>query len=246
MLPLAFSGWRSSNSRVFSVNLLMPLGELLNQRRRHALDFKIPSPLILDTIAELPQRAGQLMVIDVLDKLLRHQHVVVLQRLPAGLDSIVRGIEDNAVRMQLRIESPRGVMTEHRRHDVTRGSVRALALLADASGSEGLQLIQCHPDSLFVRLDNARVITHQSGDGHRFGRRKREIVEHTPIGVLMRPAIRADIQARRVLAGRQLVPGLWIKILTKTNEVVLLCATRQPQFLGSFTVPLPQDLLAFA
>jgi hypothetical protein len=120
-----------------------------------------------------------------------------------------------------------------------------LAVLADARGGEGLQLIQCRRDRLFVRLDNARVMAHQGGDGHRLGRREREIVEHAPIGVLTRLAIRANLQSRGFLAQRQLLPGLWMKVLTETNEVVLACDTRQPQFLGSLTVPLTQDLLAF-
>ena len=73
------------------------------------------------------------MVIDVLDELLRHQHVVVLQRLPAGLDRIERGVEYDAVRVQMRIEGARGIVTEHGGDDVARGPVRALAVLSDAS-----------------------------------------------------------------------------------------------------------------
>ena len=148
-------------------------------------------------------------------------------------------------RVQVRIEGARGVVTEHGGHDVARGPVRALAILADASGREGLQLIQCRRDSLFVRLDNARVMAHQRGNGHRLGRREREIVEHAPIGVLAGLAIRANIQARGFLAHRQLLAGLRMKVLTETNEFVLACDTRQPQFLGSFAIPLAQDLLAF-
>ena len=80
---------------------------------------------------------------------------------------------------------------------------------------EGLQLIQCRRDRLLVRLDNARVMAHQRGDGHRLGRREREIVEHTPIGVLAGLTIRANIQSRGFLAHRQLLPGLWMKVLTE-------------------------------
>ena len=130
------------------VNLLVPFRELLNQRRRHPLDLKIPPPLIFDAVAESAQTPGQLVVIDVLDELLRRQHVVVLERLPAGLDRIERGVEDDTVRVQMRIEGARSVVTEHGGHDVARGSVRALAILADASGREGLQLTRVPPRPL--------------------------------------------------------------------------------------------------
>src|SRR5208283_4273240 len=77
------------------------------------------------------------------------------------------------------------------------------------------------------------------------GRRECEIVKHPPIGVLVRLSIWANIRTHGVLAQRQLLPSVWMKVITETNEVVLPCDTRQPQFLGSRAVPLPQDLLAF-
>jgi hypothetical protein len=91
---------------------------------------------------------------------------VVLERLPPGLDRVERGVEHDAVRVQVRIQGARGVVSKHGGDDVSRGPVRALAILSDASGREGLQLIQCRRDRLFVRLDNARVMSHQRGNGH--------------------------------------------------------------------------------
>ncbi len=58
-------------------------------------------------------------------------------------------------------------MPEHRRHEVARGPVGALAALAHASRCEGLELIKRHHDGLFVRFDDARVIGH--GRGNRDG-----------------------------------------------------------------------------
>src|ERR1700693_1001240 len=108
-----------------SINLLVALGVLFDERRGNPLDFKIPPPLVLDAVAVLTQRAGQLMVIDVLDELLGKEHVMVLQRLPAMLDWIERGIEHDAMGVQMWIEGARRVVTEHRSHDVASGSVGA-------------------------------------------------------------------------------------------------------------------------
>ena len=88
-------------------------------------------------------------------------------------------------------------------------------------------------------------LSHQDGNEHRLGRRERKIVEHAPIGVLPGLAIPANIQSGGFLAHRQLLPGLWMKVVTEAKELVLMCDTRQPQLLGSLAVPLPQDLLAF-
>ena len=170
---------------------------------------------------------------------------MVLQRFPAALDRIERGVEHDAVGVQVRVESAGRIVTEHCGHDVARGSVGALAVLADPGGRERFQLAQGGRYGLLVRVDDALVLAHQGGDGHRLGRREGEIVEHAPIGALAGLAIRANIQTRGFLAHRQPLAGLGMKVLTETDEFVLACDPRKPQLLGPIAIPLAQDLLAF-
>ena len=68
--------------------------------------------------------------------------------------------------VQVRIEGAGGIVTEHSGHNVARGPVGALAVLADPSGREHLQLVQGGRHSPLVRLDDALILAHQGGDGH--------------------------------------------------------------------------------
>ena len=63
------------------------------------------------------------MIIDVLDVFLRRHHVVILQRLPPLLCVIVCGVEDDAVRVQMRVERTRGIVLEKSGDDVAREPV---------------------------------------------------------------------------------------------------------------------------
>lgn len=107
-----------------------------------------------------------------------------------------------------------------------------------------MQRIEGDCDRAFMRLDDARVIAHQGGDGHRLGWREREIAEHTPIGVWVWLAIRANLHPRGFLPQRQPFSGLRMKVLAEAQELAFACGTRQSQLLGSLPVPLPQDLLS--
>lgn len=79
----------------------MPLGKSFNQPRRDTLDLKITTRFVFNLITTLQQFAGQFMVINILDKLLGGEHFVVLQRLPLLFDRIKRGVEYDAVSVQM-------------------------------------------------------------------------------------------------------------------------------------------------
>ena len=152
------------------VNLLVPFGKLFHQLRRDALDFKVTTPPVLDLITKFYQGAGQFVVIDIFNELLRPEHFVILKCFPLFLDGIERGIEQNAVAVQGRVQGAGSFMPEHGRHDVAGWPVGTLTGLAHARCGESFQLMQCHRHRLLVSLDDAVVIAGQCRNGNRFGR----------------------------------------------------------------------------
>ena len=94
------------------VNLRMPFGKPFTQLFGDAFNFKITPHTITNLVAEAPQFASEFVVIGVLGKLSGTQKLVVLKRLPAVLNHVKRRVENNAVRVQVRIESARRVMRE--------------------------------------------------------------------------------------------------------------------------------------
>ena len=66
--------------------------------------MKSPRGWFCDHVAEPPEFAGELVVIDVLDELLRGEHLVILQCLPTLLRRVMGRVEEDAVAVQMRIE----------------------------------------------------------------------------------------------------------------------------------------------
>ena len=71
---------------------------------RDAFDLKITARPVSDLIAERPKVAGEFVIIDILGKLSGAKKLVIFQRLPAVFHRVKRGVENNAVRVQMRIE----------------------------------------------------------------------------------------------------------------------------------------------
>ena len=59
------------------------------------------------------------MIVNVLRVLLRAEHFVILQRLPAIFPVVVRRVENDAVRMQMRIECARSLVLKQRRYNLS-------------------------------------------------------------------------------------------------------------------------------
>jgi hypothetical protein len=87
----------------FAVNFVMPLGKFLNQFLGHPFNLKIAARIILHPIAKPIQRPDQFVIINILGKLFSRQHFANLQRLPTALDRIARGIEQDAMAVQVRV-----------------------------------------------------------------------------------------------------------------------------------------------
>ena len=76
------------------------------------------------------------MVIDVLGKLAGAQEFKIFERLPAIFHRVKRGVENNAVRVQMRIKRAGSFMGEQRGGKITGQSVAPCTLQPKACGSK--------------------------------------------------------------------------------------------------------------
>ena len=86
------------------IDLAMPFGETLAKFTTDFRNLKITASGINDRLAVATQRTRELVIVHVLRVLLRAEHLVILQRFPATFPIIVRGVEDDAMRVQVRVE----------------------------------------------------------------------------------------------------------------------------------------------
>ena len=96
-VAVGFLGLALQQFARFLVNFLMPLRKLFDEFSRHPLNLKIAPGLVHNGVAESPQLADQLVVIDVLNELLSDEHVVILQGLPLTFHGIECRVEQNAM-----------------------------------------------------------------------------------------------------------------------------------------------------
>ena len=106
------------------------------------------------------------MVIHVLDVLLRREHVVVLKCLPSPLLRIVRGVEDDAMRVQMGVERSGCLVLEKRGHDIACTPIPICAAFADACRSEPFQFSNRSAHRLAMSSYNPRVVSNKRGDGN--------------------------------------------------------------------------------
>ena len=59
------------------INFIVPFGETRLQFTGHAFDFKIAARLVFNLVAELPQVAGEFVVINIFGKFPRLQHFII-------------------------------------------------------------------------------------------------------------------------------------------------------------------------
>src|SRR5208283_3160499 len=86
------------------INLSSPFGKSLAQFLRDAFDLKITARPVSYLVAERPKVAGEFVIIDILGKFSGAKKLVIFQRLPAVFHRVKRGVENNAVRVQMRVE----------------------------------------------------------------------------------------------------------------------------------------------
>src|ERR1039458_2987444 len=88
----------------------MPFGEPLTKFLGDPFDLKIPTRMIDQVVAETSELARHLVVIDVLDIFPRAHHLGGLQCLPSLLNTIVRGVEHDAVAGTASCSTPRTIV----------------------------------------------------------------------------------------------------------------------------------------
>jgi hypothetical protein len=94
------------------------------------------------------------VVIHVLDVLLRRKHVMVLKCFPSSLLRIVRGVEDNAMRVQMWIERSGCRMLEKRGDDIPCAPVPIRTAFSNACRREPFQFRNSSAHSLTMSSYN--------------------------------------------------------------------------------------------
>ena len=104
--------------------------------------MKISTCPVANLVAETPQFARELVIIGVLGKLPGAQKFVVLESLPTILDLIESGIEHNTVRVQVRVEGTRRIVSEQGGNEVAGGTVVLCAACPNTSCRKCLEFPQ--------------------------------------------------------------------------------------------------------
>ncbi len=92
--------------------------------------------MILNLVAVRFQGFGEFVIIHILHEFLGLEHFKIVHRLPTAFLVVVGGVEHNAMRMQMRVQSARRVMPKCRGDNIARQAVADLAGLVDTSGGE--------------------------------------------------------------------------------------------------------------
>ncbi len=152
------------------VNLTVTLGKTVNQFLGHTGNLEIAARIVFNAVAKSLERPDHFVIIDIPDELLRRDHFTGFQCLPAAFNGIARGIEQDAMGVQVRIQCSGGIVPEHRPHHIARHPMCILILFANPCGSVGLQFTHGHRHRLIMRLDDPLVIANQCCNGNRFRR----------------------------------------------------------------------------
>lgn len=147
-------------------------------------------------------------------------------------------VEDNAVRVHLRIERARRVMCEQRSGKVARAPMALCPSSAGAGRRESLEFVKCRPHRPRVSLKNTRVLAKKFRGRNRLRRREGEIVESAPIGRTLATFCPRCVQplCRNLARCRML-------ILAKPQKVVGTHLARQTEPLRSLVAPVAVGFL---
>src|SRR5437660_182718 len=88
----------------FAARSLQPRQGASDEHIRHSLDLEVTTRTVANAIAEPEKVLGQFMIINRLNILPPPQHLLVLQGLPPRLLRVVGRIENDAMRVQMRVE----------------------------------------------------------------------------------------------------------------------------------------------
>src|ERR1700719_2477348 len=90
----------------------MALGEPLAEFRTYAPHLEIASCMIVNFVPIRFQAFCKFVIIDILHELLGAEHFKVVHRLPSFLRIVIRGIKQDAMRMDMRVKGAGGIMTK--------------------------------------------------------------------------------------------------------------------------------------
>src|ERR1017187_1217248 len=147
----------------------MPFGEPVAQFWGNTLYLKVTARVVDDLVTPLYEITRQLVVIDILHVFTRPQHLEILQGFPTAFDGVARGVEHDAVAVQMRIKRPRRVVPEDGTNNVPGGAVGHSFSRMNPRSRELLQFPQRRFHATVVGVHNAWIITNQGRNRNRFG-----------------------------------------------------------------------------
>ena len=156
----------------------------------------------------------------------------------------MRGVEHDAVAVQVRIERARRVVAEHRAQDIPGDPVGDVTIGVDTCPSEPFQFRHRHLNRTVVGVNDSGILSDQCDHGDRLRRGKREIEEHAPVGNGLRLTIVAGYGSRGLEPLREQFTSVGIEIVTEAQELVALHLACQPQGFRADAVPLTGNLFA--
>ena len=137
--------------------------------------------MVFDLVAQCPEAPAQLMPVKICGKPMRAVHPGRVERLPAVLRRIERGVENHAMRMQMGIKFPAGFMPETCGHDVSGHPFPVLAGLPNSGFRPLLKFKHGLPDGLLMQRQNAGILK-QPHHRNALGRCNREVEKDAPVG----------------------------------------------------------------
>ena len=120
------------------------------------------------------------MEVIVLDELLGSVHAVRLERLPAGLLRVECGVHHHAVRVEMGVQLPAGVVAKTCSHNIAGHPFAILAALSHPSLGKFLQFGHRQPDGPVMQVDDSLILIKRH-DRHALWRPDREVIEDATV-----------------------------------------------------------------
>ena len=187
-------------------------------------------------VAESAQAFGEFVPIEVRGEAMRPIHGHRMQCLPSLFNRVVSRIHHHAVRVQVRIKLPAGVVPEAGRDQISRGSFAVLLGFAHTGFRPFFEFHQGDPNRPIVQFDDPFILK-QCDHRDAFRRRNREVEKHPPVRHQL-----ARLAPHIVNPLPQTPSRFGVLAFTQGDKSGLPDHALQAQLLGPLTKPFPGHL----
>ena len=146
-----------TNTIILTNHGTVTFGKSLAQVFRNTLNLEIAARLVANLVAETSQITGQLVVIDILGKLPGTQEFKIFQCLPTVFHRVKRGVENNAVRVQMRVQRAGGFVGEQRGGKIAGQTAIPGTSQTNPSGGEFFKFLQGTAHRPRMGIENAFI-----------------------------------------------------------------------------------------